>query len=900
MPSDEPPSTTSTGVAHRPSRRRKAVTTVIQVSQGPAASAVNDDAHQTSVLAQPTKRKLERSSRSSEDVTNEEESLEATIVSELETTPKKQRHGSKATRLESDKKSVTQDAARSEKKLLRLADKSFSGGSGDPEPSTRKSSPTDQANDRASDSHVKAESTVDVAVHRIRSLNYQPKPILCIVATSCSTSATSWMAVSRESGAVELQTVNPKLRTVAVVAGRSDTPMTALTWTTLPSSTSSDNARKVLVGANRSDLYVVDFWHTSTLVANAPVSGGGIFCLECLGNSDCFAVGCQDGSIRIFRIVASGDLGRDHPKYYQLQMVSTVQSAGAAILSLGHRPLRGAHKEDAGELAGTVLFAGVADGTIRRYDFLGSRVDPTKTSLSSSMWKSTLRMTVECYGRSIPTRVWALRAASDGTVVSGDSLGHVQFWDGDTGTLIRSFDQNDAKADVLALDMTADESKVFASGVDSRVVCIERSKTTTVNHEWVFTQAQRPHTHDVKAVAIVKRYKTWPTSQMSKETEILCTGGVDTKLCTYHVPEFGVRRPRALYPWPSLKSPVATACSGRILAMIREDRVDLYELAHAPERESISTPQLVSEKDTLMGTVKVTGYSNMMCCAISDSGEYLAISDIRALLLFRLKVRSAKDGSRRITAKQMTATLPGSSLVVAMHFIQDSSLVVATSHGRVHILSIVLTENVDGSERTVAEASTEQTLQLTALTVDKYAVLPVHSVFGTRDGVWFATFQCSSGSDGGKIEVFRRNAGTAASYHLWWTLPSSLGEAITAASFLESGETPIIAVASVNYALYLFDVSKKQLNHWSEKAGYPLTSKLPYELASRNDFPVRISTNPGSPSLVMMVSAFMIHELRGIYCRARPKSRCGLSPAPHCRLIPGFARPNVVKQVLLV
>lgn len=61
-------------------------------------------------------------------------------------------------------------------------------------------------------------------------------------------------------------------------------------------------------------------------------------------------------------------------------------------------------------------------------------------------WKSSLRMTVESYGRTTPTRVWALGALADGTLVSGHSLVHVQFWDGNTGTLLQSFDQNDNKA----------------------------------------------------------------------------------------------------------------------------------------------------------------------------------------------------------------------------------------------------------------------------------------------------------------------------------------------------------------------------------------------------------------------------------------------------------------------
>jgi U3 small nucleolar RNA-associated protein 4 len=115
-------------------------------------------------------------------------------------------------------------------------------------------------------------------------------------------------------------------------------------------------------------------------------------------------------------------------------------------------------------------------------------------------------MTVESYGRTTPTRVWTLKALADGTIVSGDSLGHVQLWDGITGMLLQCFDQNDNNTDVLLLAVSANECRVFASGVDSRVICVERSVTIPLVSsgppKWVMTRAQRTHTHDVKAMAM--------------------------------------------------------------------------------------------------------------------------------------------------------------------------------------------------------------------------------------------------------------------------------------------------------------------------------------------------------------------------------------------------------------
>merc|ERR1712086_1099296 len=77
-----------------------------------------------------------------------------------------------------------------------------------------------------------------------------------------------------------------------------------------------------------------------------------------------------------------------------------------------------------GGMGGSVIFAGVADGTICRYDCTTAIVTgPIGTGrvlvplrgpgAVSHCWKSTLRMTVENRGLRAATKVWALEALSD-------------------------------------------------------------------------------------------------------------------------------------------------------------------------------------------------------------------------------------------------------------------------------------------------------------------------------------------------------------------------------------------------------------------------------------------------------------------------------------------------------
>ena len=126
------------------------------------------------------------------------------------------------------------------------------------------------------------------------------------------------------------------------------------------------------------------------------------------------------------------------------------------------------------------------------------------------------------------TKVWALNVLQDYTVISGDSLGHVQLWDGRHGTLLKSFSQH--TADVTCLAISSDEKSIYASGFDHKIILLKRVQDCSKSRngalidpweedveddsmaierdeeedieptdgEWVYVCNQRPHTHDGK------------------------------------------------------------------------------------------------------------------------------------------------------------------------------------------------------------------------------------------------------------------------------------------------------------------------------------------------------------------------------------------------------------------
>lgn len=76
-------------------------------------------------------------------------------------------------------------------------------------------------------------------------------------------------------------------------------------------------------------------------------------------------------------------------------------------------------------------------------------------------------------GESSSPCVWAVKVLVDGTIVSGDSLGQVTFWDGKFGTMLAKF--NTTGADVLALESSSDGAMIFASGIDPRIAVFRRT-----------------------------------------------------------------------------------------------------------------------------------------------------------------------------------------------------------------------------------------------------------------------------------------------------------------------------------------------------------------------------------------------------------------------------------------
>ncbi|KAL7456193.1 hypothetical protein ACHAWC_007712 [Mediolabrus comicus] len=744
--------------------------------------------------------------------------------------------------------------------------------------------------------------TMDVNVHRLRFLKLNPKSILAMSATPAvahdnkSPRSPQRLAVSREGGSVELLSPQDRWVSVGDIPGVRGREVDALVWVCGNNGEDStgdmmnlgddynsrltrnaDEQRRLFGCSRDGTIFELDFAkkrHTSVMGSG----GGGVFCLASLcsrkccssGGSSCggyFAAGCEDGSVRVYR-ASSGIVRGGFP-----QLVSTLPSAGNAILSIAW--VAGQNSNHDGGMGGSVIFAGVADGTIRRYDCNASRVVGTISTgsvlVSSSMgstsisyrWNSSLRMTVENRGLQEATKVWALAALSDGTVISGDSLGHVQIWDGMSGTMTQTFDHNEIGADVLCLAVSDDENKIFAGGVDPRVQCIQRQclpPSNNSNHEpspvrkWINAQANRKHTHDVKALAICHK----ATAQRSTPNELLVSGGVDTRICMYSAEDFRSSRPKIWYNWPSV-SPVSISRRQRLLAVTRDDRIDLYRL-DASTRNTSNTKLRSSEpRDETKCFVKslhIKSSFNIVCSIISDDGAFLAASDASSLYLFSLHVEADNGIIEDVRPTKINLSGECRQPCTALRFDSFGRLVCATADGPISILRISQ-EVGKGVSFSVSLDHTfkEHTSGLSASSHH----FPVSCLDVSIDGKWLAAGRFASGK--GAVHVFTLPTLQGGRHQHWWSVPDTMEVPTTSIKFLgRGGSESALCVGYSNNAFHIFNLETRSLSQWNTDMGFPLVKSLPRELTSRSEPVTRIVCNPSSPQkLILGAHGFFCH-----------------------------------------
>ncbi|GIL46659.1 hypothetical protein Vafri_3595 [Volvox africanus] len=395
-----------------------------------------------------------------------------------------------------------------------------------------------------------------VALHRSRMFDWKPSAVVTIA--PCP--GAPLFAVGYECGSLELWDML-QLVCVQTVIGPA-VELTSLAW-----------ARDTVSNAWRTFAAFLDgtiaevLWHQAAVAHSMDSYGGVVWALAASpvsavkpGFSHVLAAACDDGSVRLF-----GCEGGE-PGLIPERVLTRLEGRLLTV---------------AWNAGGTVLAVAGSAGNIHLLDAVTGREHRRITAASATSRAVT---------------VWRVLSLPDGTVVSGDSDGAVQMWDGQFGTLLQRFTQH--RADVLALAATEDGAAVFAAGVDSQVAMFARisgdeGAGAHSVQSWAYTHYKRPHTHDVRALALLA---VPDDSNGGGRGAVLLSGAVDAQLMAYPAKAFMKEHPHRLCKCPQrpLCQVAMAAPPPPRLMVAQQDTLDVWQLAGTADPVTAGVPALRS------------------------------------------------------------------------------------------------------------------------------------------------------------------------------------------------------------------------------------------------------------------------------------------------------------------
>ncbi|KAG7099464.1 hypothetical protein E1B28_001314 [Marasmius oreades] len=443
--------------------------------------------------------------------------------------------------------------------------------------------------------------------------------------------------------------------------------------------------------------------------------GGTIWCIAANPTSTMLALGCEDGTVRLLSV--SDDT---------LTHIRRFDRVKCRILSVTWGPptpkeRQGTSNSDddddsVDDWLDLWLVAGCSDSSLRKWDVSTGR-------LLDRMGTDKVR--------GERTLVWAVSTLGDGTIVSGDSLGIVKFWDSRTSTQIYSFQAH--AADVLCLAVGSDGNVVYSAGVDQKTTQFSLVKMASnpknnsilrTSSRWVQSASRRMHSHDVRALAIWPPHTPLsPSYKRHFSTDIapvLASGGLDmsvvvkpaalpssTMLGKVTNPlatsvdvifEDSYHRRLPYPPGPSSNCIVHVARRARLVSCMRDASLSIWKILKTASMEGEVDPDALDWEKCLEMEFDVN--TNLVASAISEDGLWLVVSDMYEAKLFALNMEA--DGSikpRRIkdfstTIQPHLLSKPASRGGLAFAFTPDSTKLVMNTA----MTSCVLVIDLRGSD----------------------------------------------------------------------------------------------------------------------------------------------------------------------------------------------------------
>ncbi|NXP96254.1 UTP4 protein, partial [Passerina amoena] len=421
-------------------------------------------------------------------------------------------------------------------------------------------------------------------VHRVRFFGLVPAGVRCL---ACHPRGTR-LALARTDGAVEVYNFAANYFQEKVIPGHEARSVESLCWA----------AGDRLFGAGLGgDITEYDL---SGLSAARGLDGGGgpIWSMVANSTGTQLAIGCEDGSVKIFQVVPGGiqfERNLDRRKGGScMQHRPSVPPGGPVTHGLSH--------------GAPLPPQAVSCQTVQRI-MVNHHVEKAKR---------------ECV-------VWAIALLSSGTVVSADSFGRVQFWDWEQGTLAESHTVSTSAVLSLAVSQKEDSMIVGTSTGATYHLQLLPVRLGGLEKRWVRTKPFQFHSHDVRAVAHS------PTA--------LISGGLDAQLVIRPLMEKVQKKSydavlrKFTFPHRRL---VSCARKARLLLFQFSQYLELWRLGSTEETGKDGEVLPLCRMPEHLVQLKSKGPEHIYCSCVSPCGTWLGYSTASRFQLYR--VRCDGDG----------------------------------------------------------------------------------------------------------------------------------------------------------------------------------------------------------------------------------------------------------------
>ncbi|XP_054718181.1 U3 small nucleolar RNA-associated protein 4 homolog [Uloborus diversus] len=394
-------------------------------------------------------------------------------------------------------------------------------------------------------------------VHVINFFEPKPQAIRYLAYDSFS----SRLAVSRADSSIEIWDTSKIPFLELTIPGSSDTSenVSALAWS---------HGRLFSAGISG---YIAEHDFTTHLPKYEVLvtSGCPIRCMSFNDLRTCLAIGNDDGHVVLH------DLS---PNYLDFQKKLDKQEGGIICLDW--------HKD------GNIIVTGSMD-VIRVWNVETGHV--------------VNRIILSRASKNTPTIVWCIAVTSDFTIISGDSCGKTSFWDGNSCTLLSSF--NVHSGDVLTFCLNKEEDTLYCSGVDSTIVKYMKCETLG---KWMKSIQIYVHTHDVQALQLVGDY--------------LVSGGDD---CSLVFSKYPPKTTIKYFPF-SQKSFCEVAAKAQCALLKYANYLEVWRIG------SSTSPMGSSTTPINLLQIRTKDSEAVVSCSLSSDCKWLAYSSQYKLRLFNL------------------------------------------------------------------------------------------------------------------------------------------------------------------------------------------------------------------------------------------------------------------------